>query len=441
MPKPPLEKTVILDIATGVETVFTQGDWRRLGLIADMEQQIEGHHRLFRSMDFGDDDYGAIVLGFVKQIVRGGKLYAFQKFPNLMDWLSEHSPAVHEYVAECSSGEEDEGEEDDDDSVSEALPVTATSVPTPTSAFAPVRRLPPVVPVITPSVPAITPLRVPEAAVSAVNISPRNTSLYDIAVICALKTPELQHLLEASGCVWRAVPADQFDPVTYQHCELVTTRGKTVRIIACAPTQPGMPSSAIAATKMILRFRPKLVAMVGIAAGAKKARQGYGDIIAADVTFDYDSGKIETSDTGAPVFLPDPHPLHIEARLRDRLQHWSASRVVLDSVYAAWRAKKPDTVLKLHVGSLGSGMPVVDNQATVEAVVVHWRKLVGLEMEAYAVHLACRDSVQPPPMFLCMKSICDFAHAKSDDWQDYAAYTAAELFVRFIKDEWEDLHL
>ena len=38
-----------------------------------------------------------------------------------------------------------------------------------------------------------------------------------------------------------------------------------------------------------------------------------------------------------------------------------------------------------------------------------------------------------------MKSICDFAHDKDDDWQDYAAYTSSELCHRFIVAEWDRL--
>jgi hypothetical protein len=38
-----------------------------------------------------------------------------------------------------------------------------------------------------------------------------------------------------------------------------------------------------------------------------------------------------------------------------------------------------------------------------------------------------------------MKSICDFAEAKDNAWQDYAAYTSAELCYRFVTEEWDRL--
>jgi nucleoside phosphorylase len=84
---------------------------------------------------------------------------------------------------------------------------------------------------------------------------------------------------------------------------------------------------------------------------------------------------------------------------------------------------------------------VVDAAQPIQDVIDHWRKLVAVEMEAYAVHLACRDAVDPVPAFLCMKAISDFAANKDDNARDYGAYTAAELCYRFLIEEWENLHL
>jgi nucleoside phosphorylase len=127
--------------------------------------------------------------------------------------------------------------------------------------------------------------------------------------------------------------------------------------------------------------------------------------------------------------------------LLSRLNRWRVDRTELDNIYRKWPANKPPTVLKLHVGPLGSGSAVVADTAAIEDVREHWRKLIGIEMEAYAVHVACRDAIAPAPMFLCLKSICDFASGKDDAWQSYAAYTAAELCHRFLAAEWEHLDL
>ena len=226
----------------------------------------------------------------------------------------------------------------------------------------------------------------------------------------------------------------------YEHTSYKVSGGGHIRIVAGAPTQMGMVASAVLATKMILRFKPKLVAMVGIAAGIRGDKQGFGDILAANLTFDYGSGRV-TSRDGRTVFEPDPYPLPLTPRLHELLQAWKASRRELDAIYSRWITRKPGTALQIHIGPLGSGAAVIDSDDVGKKILAHWRKAAGLEMEAYGVHVACRDAINPAPAFLCLKSICDLATNKDDAWQDYAAFTAAEFFYTFLTQEWEGLHL
>jgi nucleoside phosphorylase len=201
----------------------------------------------------------------------------------------------------------------------------------------------------------------------------------------------------------------------------------------------GMPAAAALTSKMVHRFRPKLVVMVGIAAGADPGSQGFGDILAPDCLLDHGAGKLRV-EGGVTVFHPDPSPVSIAPLLRNRLKDWTMKSARLAGIRDRWQGAPPNTVLKLHVGPLGSGAAVVAAEPVVDAVKAHWRKLIGLEMEAYGVHYASQEAVHPPPMFLCMKSICDFAGAaKNDAWQHYAAFTAAELCALFLREEWERL--
>ncbi len=160
-----------------------------------------------------------------------------------------------------------------------------------------------------------------------------------------------------------------------------------------------------------------------------------------NLTFDYGAGKVSETGDKKLEFTPDPRPINIVPLLLSRLQFWKEHRQdKLVQIRADWDGEPPGTVLKLHVGPLGSGAPVVAASSTVDQVRDHWRKLIGIEMEAYGVHLACQEAVHPAPMFLCMKAVCDFADAqKKDDWQAYAAHTAARLFHRFVTEEWDRL--
>jgi nucleoside phosphorylase len=265
----------------------------------------------------------------------------------------------------------------------------------------------------------------------------RASSTFDIAVVCALHAPELQKVLQTGD--WVSLENDPSDPTEYHHTIYTTDKGTPIHVVAAAASQMGMPESATLATKMILKFSPKLVAMIGIAAGARQKDQGFGDILCADKTFDYNAGKVENIKRELR-FAPDSEPLPVTSRIKNRLLHWKHSKTdELARISAKWATKKPMTRLSLQVGPIASGSAVINARQPVEEVINRWRKLIGLEMEAYGVHVACERTTDPRVMFLCAKAICDFATKKGDHWQDYAAFTAAEFFHRFIAVEWETI--
>jgi nucleoside phosphorylase len=270
--------------------------------------------------------------------------------------------------------------------------------------------------------------------------TPAASTTYDVAIVCALLKPELEKVLATGKQPWSKLPVEPGELTQYRTTTFERARGPALSVVAAAPSQQmGMAASAALATKMIQRFKPKLVAMVGIAAGVNRDKQGFGDILAPSTTFDYGAGKLGVVD-GKLHLHPDANPINVAPVLRARLDEWTLEEERLAAVRRRWPGAKPDRVLKLHVGPLGSGAAVVAAHEPVEATKEHWRKLIGIEMEAYGVHHASQVAVHPPPMFLCMKSICDFAGPdKNDAFQDYAAYTAAQLFHQFVTEEWDTL--
>jgi nucleoside phosphorylase len=279
----------------------------------------------------------------------------------------------------------------------------------------------------------------PERKDSVKNIEAQR---FDVAIICALRTPELEKLLNTGNREdWKKFRSEPSDPQTYHQGSYTTSAGTRLRLIAAAMNQMGPPAAAALAAKMILRFRPRLMAMVGIAAGAKVDPEGFGDILAPDVTFDHTSGKF-VDNNGKIAFNPDPRPYPLNPRVVTLLKDWQADGQALIEVWRHWPGPKPKRPPRLIIGPLASGGSVVANRTVVDDVELHWRKLIGLEMEAYAVHCACRDTVTPETPYLAFKAVCDFADgSKNDEWQPYAAYTAAESLHRFLVTEWESLYL
>ncbi len=258
----------------------------------------------------------------------------------------------------------------------------------------------------------------------------------DVAIITALHKPELDAVLRTLKGQRTVRPPS--DPTTYY--EGIWSAGDvSLRIVAAAPTEMGMSASGVLASKLILKYRPKLVAMAGIAAGAKRSNQRFGDILIAEHTLDYGSGKLT-----AKRFEPDPRPIAINPLLLDRVKSWLASDesiAALEQISNRWPGTIPMDKLSAHVGPLGSGAAVLGDETPIRRLRSAWRKLVGIEMEAHAAHLACRDAVHPSCPFICAKAVCDFASKKDDRWQKYAAYTSANFLNVFLCSHWQDLGL
>jgi nucleoside phosphorylase/CheY-like chemotaxis protein len=252
---------------------------------------------------------------------------------------------------------------------------------------------------------------------------------YDIAVVCALDDPELKYILKL-GFDWEA-HSILCDCANY-YSGNVKIKGVTRKIVCASAGEMGMSASAVLATKIINHFRPRLLAMTGIAAGVRNKEMNYGDILVADPSFDYGSGKNVLEDETL-VFKPDYRQLRLDADVIQIFRLLSSNRKLLSDIRDTCECEVPDTILKIHIGNIGSGSAVIANTKVIDEIKKHCRNLIGIDMEIYGVMLAAKQSIKPQPKVLCIKSVCDFADEKKNDrYQSYAAYTSASLLKEFI---------
>ncbi|MDX2274292.1 MAG: hypothetical protein NW206_02485 [Hyphomonadaceae bacterium] len=261
----------------------------------------------------------------------------------------------------------------------------------------------------------------------------------DVGFVCALERPELEALRSACGtdAAWKEIGEARYTHV-YRESALSTRSGKVLRVVATASTSMGLTAAAIATTQLIMQFRPRLVVMVGIAAGTHSGDKQFGDVLVADPSVDYNSGKV-VDVQGIRDFLPDPYPIGLNPRLRSVLQKYSGDPSVFQRIRDQWGGELPVKANRAHIGPLGAADQVIDDHSRILEITSHWRKLVGVEMETYAVYRACHESPEPKPRFVSFKAVCDFAANKGDSWQAYAAFTAAHFAVDFLKTEWDAL--
>lgn len=261
----------------------------------------------------------------------------------------------------------------------------------------------------------------------------------DIGIICALEHPELVAVLKAFGGsgAWNEV-GDTRHAHIYRETTIATVGGRDLRVVATTATSMGLTAAAIATTQLVMQFSPRLVAMIGIAAGTRSGGKQYGDVLVADPSVDYNSGKVVFAD-GVREFQPDPYPIGLNPRLRVVLQKYRIGHPLFAEIRKRWSGTTPLATNRLHVGPVGAADQVIDDETRVLEIQKNWRKLIGVEMETYGVYRAVHEAPEPKPRVVSFKAVCDFAAEKSDSWQEYAAFLAAEFAVEFLRREWATL--
>lgn len=254
----------------------------------------------------------------------------------------------------------------------------------------------------------------------------------DVALITALGS-ELDAVLRLDY-TWHSfrLPGD---PTLYHRGTFETVQGRR-RIVAACALRKGMAASAALATKLVLKFSPKILAMTGICAGVRN-RTNLGDVIVGAPTWDWGSGKHAENDDGSPVFRLSPKQSDLNNELATLCDEIGKESEFKKRVRANWSGAFPAGDFNCHVGPMASGASVIASESTAEEIVKQNRDLLGIEMEAFAVMVATEYATSVPTLGIAIKSVCDYADKeKENGWQSFAAYTstifADELFKRYF---------
>jgi len=249
-------------------------------------------------------------------------------------------------------------------------------------------------------------------------------------VLCALPL-ELDRVLDLPWA-WETPPLAG-DETPYYHGTVQGPNRGPLDVYAASAPRMGMVHSAVLASKAIQAFRPRYLAMTGIAAGVR-GKVELGDVVIGDPVWDYNSGKWLPGEESAS-FSPDPYQLPLDASVRDRALRLASRTDVLSAIRNRWPAAKPPSELRLHIGPLATGAAVVADHQTVERAAAAQRKLLGVEMEAFGVYAAAAEARAPRPTPFAIKAVVDFADpSKSDDYQSYGAYISAEVMRCLVVD-------
>jgi nucleoside phosphorylase len=251
----------------------------------------------------------------------------------------------------------------------------------------------------------------------------------DLCVVTALVNTEFEAVL---ALPWKWKDLEQpGDGMVYKRGEY-KNNGRSHSVIVAVTPRMGMTASALLASKMIFNFRPRYIAMTGIAAGIRGECE-VGDILVADPVWDWGSGK-RFVEGGSPVFAAAPHQLALNSFVRGKVSALARDHEVLNEIRERWQGHRPNTVLSMHIGPVASGAAVLADGSITETIKDQHRKLMGIDMEIYGVFGAADEALAPIPKAFALKSVCDFAdEQKADGFQKYAAYTSAQALKILVE--------
>jgi hypothetical protein len=93
----------ILVLAKVIEATFSSSEWREVGYLTGTDQYIDGHPRLLRSLNWGDNDYKGCVLDAVAHILDtdDNNLKRLVEYEPIASWLASNDPgALHSLQSE-----------------------------------------------------------------------------------------------------------------------------------------------------------------------------------------------------------------------------------------------------------------------------------------------------------------------------------------------------
>jgi nucleoside phosphorylase len=262
---------------------------------------------------------------------------------------------------------------------------------------------------------------------------------YDIAIITALIKPELEAVKKTLKNIKPINKAAySINDTTIYSEATIEGKNRELKVVYASDDMMGMPAITSLASRTISSFKPKYIVILGIAAGIE-GDTNIGDIMVTEYSWDYGSGKRELINK-KEVFRPYVNQLKIDEGLRKILLEYKSNTVLLNEIRDGY-PQPEETLLKLHIGPFSSGSAVISSDKFVDELKVEYKKLIGFDMEVYGVFCASEsfpDGIKPK--VLAIKGVSDFGTSNKNNplkkhHQAYAAYTSAEFFKRFVKNE------
>lgn len=190
----------------------------------------------------------------------------------------------------------------------------------------------------------------------------------------------------------------------------------------------GNLDAAVATARILQRFRPRNVLMVGIAGGVR-GEVALGDVVVARQACYYEPAKLKPRKDE-----PRERQFHSDAMLLGRAQHYEESDWTTQIGVARPGVDVPDDGRpRAHIGTIACGEKVIADLAQLARIAKHCPKMIAVAMEGAGVARAVLTTDRPP-RYLEIRGVSDFAGPdKNDGWHEYAANAAAAFAFGLLR--------
>jgi nucleoside phosphorylase len=244
-----------------------------------------------------------------------------------------------------------------------------------------------------------------------------------------LNSPELDAVLRLP-IDWGLKSVSSFNAT--QISGALRVNGKSLSVEAFTYDKMGLVAMSYLTSSILNEIKPSIMFLTGICAAVSDSVR-LGDIVVAESSWNWQSGKQHEADG----FKFDSDSINGSANLiaNAKVQAQSQDfRFKLMEIGQHIKSQK-DILPNIHFGPMASGSVVVADSQVRENVVTQNRKVLALEMEAYAFYSAQKFNHSDGTKFLTIKGVCDRADpSKADELQILCSDRSAQ-FAKFLIDK------
>ncbi|MEZ2331805.1 hypothetical protein AB6802_18960 [Mesorhizobium sp. RCC_202] len=282
---------------------------------------------------------------------------------------------------------------------------------------------------------------------------------FDVVILTARSENEFKPIDAAIKWGSSSILHDRaFSAFTVKTGSWITTGGLELRTALVCIERTGLASAASVASFMIARFRPRMIAMLGMCCGLTgddaSDKVELGDVVVMSDTYCWDEGRYSEKKVGSAVIDVDdvaffearPSSANVAPRLRKIAENLVETGALEMRHLLADAYRRHDSAVgivsagrlvpaspKVRIGLNVSGSSVVAARQQTAEILGRFSHAVALEMECHAVYqsvyLAPGDAVEA----ICIKGVADYGDGKkSKEFQKIASLGSFLVFDQIV---------